>query len=700
MMQVAQAFAWCMLQVTVFTFVVACLYLAAARRQWGGGGPLLLSGLYIVGLLTLLCFSPWPRWRSLDLDDANSTTGVSIGDVDLRRAVAFSNRALSENSPASNERMLEQVAPSNFIETVPINAPAADAVSPQSKPAVAWWNFAVGIAWGAAAIGLARFLIAVAALWRLRRSSVAVEDSSLRNLFDELSREIRINCPVQLRETPMLGVAATCCWWKPVILLPTVWRRWTADERRAVMAHELAHIREGHFPKWLCGQLAVVAHFYHPIVHWLARRLRFEQEVAADRLAAQLFGNRARYASVLAALALGAAPPSGAVASLGLFMSKPFLMRRLAMLRQSTIPKQNRARVKRVLALSLVFVAGIAAAGLRAEEPPTPDDSAIRASNLPQDPAPAKAKTATKQSRNTALSFVKAPAPDMYVTSLFRVSRDEEHLLDRSTTQSDAGWEIFCKTQIALLKSHFVLQAAVRDPKTAALPILASADDPVGLLAQRLEVGFYPGSEILYVRMGLSRTDEATQAKQVVQIVNAVANAYQEEVIFKDKQRQLSASDLLARSLKELQNEIRQKTEDYQDISREAGLAESGAGQVAQQLDIRRLERIEDELMRLENDLVELQTSGKEGNVKFFEQRIAQLSKRQEELEKRIIARSQPSPDLSERRRELEQIQRIADDLAAKLERAHIEANAPNRIELIQDAVITSGSQPQAAPAK
>jgi hypothetical protein len=48
----------------------------------------------------------------------------------------------------------------------------------------------------------------------------------------------------------------------------------------------------------------------------------------------------------------------------------------------------------------------------------------------------------------------------------------------------------------------------------------------------------------------------------------------------------------------------------------------------------------------------------------------------------------------------LEQLQRIADDLSAKLGLAEIEANAPNRIERIQGAVITSGSQPQAAPAK
>jgi hypothetical protein len=195
--------------------------------------------------------------------------------------------------------------------------------------------------------------------------------------------------------------------------------------------------------------------------------------------------------------------------------------------------------------------------------------------------------------------------------------------------------------------------------------------------------------------MGCASGDETDQ---VVKIVNAVAKAYEEEVIFKDRQRQANTRDLLERSYKKLKDEIRQRMEDYQAITREAGLADSAAGQVAQQLDIRRLERVEEELMRLENNLLELQTGGKEGNVKFYEERIAQLTKRGEELEKRIIGRTQPSVDLSQRRLELEQLQRIADDIANKLELTNIEASAPNRIELIQAAVVTSGSQPETQP--
>ncbi|HJQ80343.1 MAG TPA: M56 family metallopeptidase, partial [Lacipirellulaceae bacterium] len=659
MTQLAEAFAWCMLQVSIFTLLVACFYLAAKRLRWGGSTALLLAGLGVVGLLTALSVSPWPQWIARDVDGNQKT--IIQRDLSKRELSLRSNRASRLEQSASTERRIEQALRAVPGEPDAQNFPVAAATSPRLEYAASWWIVAVGVAWTASAIGFIRFLVAFASLRRLRNTSIRIDDLSLLSSLNELRREMKVEHAVHLRESQSLGVAATCGWRRPMILLPAMWRQWTPDERRAVLAHELAHIRESHYPRLLCSQMAVVAHYYHPIVQWLARQLRFEQEVAADVLAARAFGDSRRYASALATLALGAAPPSGAVGSLGLFMSKPFLMRRLAMLRQGTDAKHLSGRVKRPLPISLVIVVGIAVAGVRADDPSTTGESASRASNSPQDVATIESKSTAQDAINTAVAFLRASKPERYATALFRVSREQARLLEGSSLQSDAAWEFFCKTQIALLKSYFVLQAAVRNPEIAALPMLASADYPVNLLAQRLEVGFYPGSEILYVRMGCSRGNEADQA---VKIVNAVAKAYEDEVIFKDRQRQASSTDLLARSYKKLNEEIRQKMEDYQEISREAGLAESGAGQVAQQLDIRRLERVEEELMRLENDFVELQTSGKTGNTKFFEERIAQLSKRQEELERKIIDRSQPSAELSERRRELERLQRIADELS------------------------------------
>ena len=84
----------------------------------------------------------------------------------------------------------------------------------------------------------------------------------------------------------------------------TLFRSWTAEERRAVLAHEIAHVVRNDFLAWIFAQIGLVFHFYHPLVHWLAGRLRLEQELAADAAAAAVSGGQQAYLKMLAELAL------------------------------------------------------------------------------------------------------------------------------------------------------------------------------------------------------------------------------------------------------------------------------------------------------------------------------------------------------------------------------------------------------------
>ena len=70
------------------------------------------------------------------------------------------------------------------------------------------------------------------------------------------------------------------------MLLPADWRSWTPDQRRAVLAHEIVHARSQDSVALLFGQLGLMLHCYHPLLHWLMGRLRLEQELAADAAAA------------------------------------------------------------------------------------------------------------------------------------------------------------------------------------------------------------------------------------------------------------------------------------------------------------------------------------------------------------------------------------------------------------------------------
>ena len=117
---------------------------------------------------------------------------------------------------------------------------------------------------------------------------------------------VRLACErrIELRESAEIAAPATVGWRRPVILLPPQWREWSEGERHVVLAHEVAHVRRGDFAGWLSAQLSVVLHFYNPLVHWLARRLRIEQELAADAWGATAAGGSGPYLTTLASMAL------------------------------------------------------------------------------------------------------------------------------------------------------------------------------------------------------------------------------------------------------------------------------------------------------------------------------------------------------------------------------------------------------------
>jgi beta-lactamase regulating signal transducer with metallopeptidase domain len=156
----------------------------------------------------------------------------------------------------------------------------------------------------ATAGGLGWLMLGIAAVRWQRLRSRPVRDRELLELIDVLRAELGCRRPIEVRQSNDLATAATIGWRRPVLLLPADWTTWTADQRRAVLAHEIVHARSHDFIALLVGQLGLSLHFYHPLLHWLIGRLRLEQELAADAAAASVSGGQRQYLTTIAELAL------------------------------------------------------------------------------------------------------------------------------------------------------------------------------------------------------------------------------------------------------------------------------------------------------------------------------------------------------------------------------------------------------------
>lgn len=160
----------------------------------------------------------------------------------------------------------------------------------------------------------------------------------------------------------------------------------------------------------------------------------------------------------------------------------------------------------------------------------------------------------------------------MVAEALFQVGAVQPVLLDNGTSRFNAReYEIFQKSQVALLKSWFVLNAALRDPGIATLPILAGKDDPVAWLTDHLEVEFVDGSEVFAIRL----RGADSQAEDLKRLVDAVAKAYEKEVVYNDKQRRLVTRDALSKTAAGLREELVKKMADIEQLKKDLG--ENGA---------------------------------------------------------------------------------------------------------------------------
>jgi beta-lactamase regulating signal transducer with metallopeptidase domain len=377
MNSIGMALVWCVIQVTLTAAITALAYGIIRRFGPPARAQAVLCGLLVMGGLTACAFSSWPRWNLSGLS-ATATTGaaeaklaaVEVTEVtapDAEKAIDPSGGGRKPSQPA------DAISPTAaFFKTLFEEMQKRPPIE-QHKwqwPAYVAMLFAIGLA-----IGVIRLVMGLAAVRSYRLRATPISDPRVQELADVLLAELRGPNSVSVRESRLLSTPATIGWRRPLIILPVDWPEWSEAECRVVLAHEIAHIARRDYATWIAAQLALVFHFYHPLVHWLAARLRLEQELAADASAARVVGGQQSYLMTLAGMALRRSDQPLAWPARTFLPTRGTLMRRIEMLRDEKLHVHEvTARFRAVLIAGLAIV-GLGVAGLRGraaeENPPT-----------------------------------------------------------------------------------------------------------------------------------------------------------------------------------------------------------------------------------------------------------------------------------------------------------------------------------------
>lgn len=260
------------------------------------------------------------------------------------------NRTLHYVTAISGSVSASAVSPTN-LSAKKNDGAAAEEPSPQKtsfawasvRPFV-WMTIFLGWATGAL-VALFRFRRQLNTLRQLRLNSQRASPAELdcADCNPELSRTgASLGLSAEINSPVLVGVR------HPMILLPADISDWTtAEERRAMIRHELAHVeRRDHWVNLLPTLLSIVF-FFHPMVRYACRQLSLERELACDDRVVSLGITAETYAeSILKVAERSISPathkswtPSGAH-QLALFSAKHILERRIEM-----ILNKDRARV-------------------------------------------------------------------------------------------------------------------------------------------------------------------------------------------------------------------------------------------------------------------------------------------------------------------------------------------------------------------
>jgi beta-lactamase regulating signal transducer with metallopeptidase domain/Tol biopolymer transport system component len=212
--------------------------------------------------------------------------------------------------------------------------------------------------WLAGGVALAGYILVRAfALWRAVASERPVTEQPVLELLEDCKMQMRVRTLVGVVVTDKVQTPALFGVIRPRILLPQgLIETLGLDELHCIFLHELAHLKRRDIClAWLVCLLQVL-HWFNPLIWFALRRMRADQEMAADALALSAAGtDESRlYGQTIVNLLERFSRPQYLPSLAGILENPSHIERRIQM-----IAKFNRTPRRPLLAMVLLAVLGL-----------------------------------------------------------------------------------------------------------------------------------------------------------------------------------------------------------------------------------------------------------------------------------------------------------------------------------------------------
>jgi TonB family protein len=182
-----------------------------------------------------------------------------------------------------------------------------------------------------AMVRLAWLLAGILRLRQLRRSGVSADSDIQEDLQRSLGTRTEVRHSTRVSQPVTFGMR------KPVVLVPESLRTQPPDIQRAVIGHELIHVKRHDWAWLLVEEFALSLFWFHPAAWWVASRIQLAREEVVDELAVLLTGRRRPYVEALLAFSdpLSIVPTAA-------FARRRHLLRRIALISREDLMSSKR----------------------------------------------------------------------------------------------------------------------------------------------------------------------------------------------------------------------------------------------------------------------------------------------------------------------------------------------------------------------
>ncbi|WP_420126795.1 M56 family metallopeptidase [Longimicrobium sp.] len=334
----------------------------------------------------------------------------------------------------------------SFVRVVSLDGPAgaAAAQAADTGPAGIPWSTLVLLVWTAGAVAtLGRYGLAMLAVRVMARGARRVTDGEWLERMNGAAGELGLRDRVHLLRADGAAMPMTWGILQPAVLVPADADGWTAERKRVVLLHELAHVARRDCLWQTLASLCCAAYWFHPGVWWAARQMRIEREQACDDRVLRAGTRASEYAGHLLEVARSFRPrPLTAAAAVAMARRSQLEGRVLAVLDTA----RDRGAVPGRAALVAGGIAAVALFPLAAASPEgfeAPADAPTRIGPVAATPPPPRLEWTVHEAPAAEPGTVSVPLPNSQLSLNVRVQDDTPPPADRGTAAQNKRFPNF-----------------------------------------------------------------------------------------------------------------------------------------------------------------------------------------------------------------------------------------------------------------